>query len=419
MKLYSDSKVSSFINCITRDQCIAFQNEWNSRHDHLEKIYITYDSTNKNCQAGDLECVETGHPKDDNGKPVLNYSIAYDHNNSEPLYYEEYPGSIVDVSQLQQMLLKAKGYGYRQTGFILDRGYFSKENIHFMDKNGYEFIIMMKGMKSLVRDLVLSVKGSFEEKREYSLRDYKVNGITVKHQLYPSDEKERYFHIYYNERKQTTERENIEEKIDRMSLFLREHQGMKLNLDNEFRRYFDLIIYHEGQDDEKFMYGRERYQVINEEIALCGYFVIITSEKMDAADALDLYKSRNASEKLFREDKTFLGNRTMRCQSNEALHAKIFIEFVALIIRNRIHFLLKEQMLKTHQKENYMTVPAAIRELKKIEIVRQTDGKYYRDYAVTATQKSILKAFGLSEINVGKQAVDINEDLRTCNAKEA
>ena len=134
------------------------------------------------------------------------------------------------------MLLKAKGYGYRQTGFILDRGYFSKENIHFMDKNGYEFIIMMKGMKSLVRDFVLSVKGSFEEKCEYSLRDYKVNGITVKHQLYPSDEKERYFHIYYNERKQTTEREKVEEKIDRMSLFLREHQGMKLNLCNEFRR---------------------------------------------------------------------------------------------------------------------------------------------------------------------------------------
>lgn len=419
MKLYSDSKVSSFINSITRDQCIAFQNEWNSRHDHREKIYISYDSMNKNCQAGDLECVEIGHPKDDNGKPVLNYSIAYDHNNSEPLYYEEYPGSIVDVSQLQQMLLKAKGYGYRQAGFILDRGYFSKENIHFMDKNGYEFIIMMKGMKSLMRDLVLSVKGSFEEKREYSLRDYKVNGITVKHQLYPSDEKERYFHIYYNERKQTAERENVEEKIDRMSLFLREHQGMKLNLGNEFRRYFDLIFYHEGQDDEKFMYSRERYQVIDEEIAPCGYFVIITSEKMDAADALDLYKSRDASEKLFREDKTFLGNRTMRCQSNEALHAKIFIEFVALIIRNRIHFLLKEQMLKAHQKENYMTVPAAVRELEKIEIVRQTDGEYYRDYAVTATQKSILKAFGLSEINVGKQAVDINENLKSCNTKEA
>ena len=53
MKLYSDSKVSSFINSITRDQCIAFQNEWNNRHDHREKIYITYDSTvSAQCQCG-------------------------------------------------------------------------------------------------------------------------------------------------------------------------------------------------------------------------------------------------------------------------------------------------------------------------------------------------------------------------------
>ena len=28
-----------------------------------------------------------------------------------PLFYESYPGSIVDVSQLQYMLEKAKGYG--------------------------------------------------------------------------------------------------------------------------------------------------------------------------------------------------------------------------------------------------------------------------------------------------------------------
>ena len=44
------------------------------------------------------------------------------------------------------------------------------------------------------------------------------------------------------------------------------------------------------------------------------------------------------------------------------------------------------------------TVPAAIRELEKIEMVRQTDGKYRIDHAVTATQKAILKAFGIDVI---------------------
>lgn len=419
MKVYSDSKISSFINSITRDQGIAFQNEWNAGRDHRQRIYISYDSTNKNCQAGDLDFVEFGHAKENTGAPVLNYSVAFDRNNSVPLFYEEYPGSIVDISQLQLMLEKANGYGYRQVGFILDRGYFSKENIRYMDSCGYEFVIMMKGMKELVKELVLEVKGTFEENRKNSIRDYKVSGTTVKRRLYPSDTKDRYFHIYYSDRKKSSERENFEAKIDQMSVFLQEHEGKKLTLGAGFRKYFDLICYHEGKPDEKFMYGRERYDVIDQDIRLCGYFVIITSEKMTAEEALDLYKSRDASEKLFRGDKSYLGNRSFRVQSNESLHAKIFIEFVALIIRNRFHLYLKEQMRSRGKKQNFMTVPAAIRELEKIEIVRQTDRNYRLDHAVTAAQKEILKAFGMTAANVREQAVGINDDLQHITRKEA
>lgn len=404
MKIYSDSKVSEFINSITRDHSLAFLDGWNAKQDHKQKIYISYDSTNKNCQAGDIDFVEYGHPKEDTGAPVINYSVGYDENNAKPLYYEDYPGSIVDVSQLQYTLEKAGGYGYKNVGFILDRGYFSKENIHYMDKCGYDFVIMMKGMKELVKSLVLEVKGTFEEDRRYSIRDYRVSGITVKRQLYPSDEKERYFHVFYNDRKKSSEHEAIEAKIGRMAECLHKHEGTKYEVTGGFARYFDLIYYHKGKKDEKFMYGRERHDVINEEIRLCGYFVIITSEKMTAAQALEHYKSRDVSEKLFRGDKSYLGNKSFR------VHAKIFIEFVALIIRNRFYICLKEQMQKSGKK-NYMTVPAAIRELEKIELIRQSDRGYRMDYAVTAVQKEILKAFNMTAANVRTQAAVINEDL--------
>lgn len=411
MKIYSDSEVSAFINSITGDQSRAFLDEWNEKQDHSQKIYISYDSTNKNCQAGDIDFVEYGHPKEDTGAPVINYSVAYDRNNAKPLYYEDYPGSIVDVSQLQYMLEKAGGYGYKNVGFILDRGYFSKENIHYMDKYGYEFVIMMKGMKELVKSLVLEVKGTFEEDRRYSIRDYKVSGITVKKQLYPSDEKERYFHIFYNDRKRSSEHEAIEAKIDRMAECLHKHEGTKYEIKGSgFAKYFDLIYYNKGKKDEKFMYGCELCDVINEEIRLCGYFVIITSEKMTAAQALELYKSRDASEKLFRGDKSYLGNKSFRVHTSESVHAKIFIEFVALIIRSRFYTCLKEQMQK-NGKKNYMTVPAAIRELEKIELIRQSDREYRMDYAVTATQKEILKAFNMTAANIRTQASVMNEDL--------
>ena len=51
--------------------------------------------------------VEFGHPKVDRGLPVVNIAMAYDTNNESPLFYEEYPGSIADVSQLRYMVEKA------------------------------------------------------------------------------------------------------------------------------------------------------------------------------------------------------------------------------------------------------------------------------------------------------------------------
>jgi transposase len=412
MKLYSDAKVSDFLNDITVNQSIAFLNDWNDARDHRERIYISYDSTNKSCQAGDVEIAEFGHSKDGQDKPVFNYSIAYDRNNREPLFYEEYPGSIVDVSQLQYMLEKAAGYGYKRVGFILDRGYFSKENIHYMDKCGYDFVIMVKGMKRFVSEIINENKGGFEESRANSIRAYKTSGMTVKRQLFPSDKKERYFHIYYSSRKYASEREKFETKIDHMARHLKKQEGKSVTIAEGFDKYFDLIYYHEGQEDQKFMYGRERNDVIDREIRLCGYFVIITSKKMTAKEALTLYKSRDESEKLFRGDKSYLGNRSLRVQSDESIDAKIFIEFVALIVRNKIYTCLKDAMVENDKKANYMTVPAAIKELEKIEMIRQLDNRYRLDHAVTANQKEILKAFGVQGISyIKSQAGAISEEL--------
>ena len=308
----------------------------------------------------------------------------------------------MDISQLQYTLKKAKSYGYEHVGFILDRGYFCKENIVFMDENGYSFVIMVKGMKDLVSKLILDAAGTFENDRRNSIR---------KHRLYASDEKERYFHIYYDDGRKASERENLESRIDKMGKFLKNCMGEQVHPGKAFRKYFDLVFWHEGQEDEKFMSGIERTDVINREIRLCGYFALVTSEKMSAAEALALYKSRDSSEKTFRADKSYLGANAERVYSNESYDAKIFIGFVATIIRNRIYTQLKEEAGKTEKKQNYMTVPAALKELEKIELLKGADNGYNLDYAVTATQKAILKAFGITSDNVHKMAREISSDL--------
>ena len=408
MRIYSDSKVSRFLQELKKEQGIEFLNIWNKTKKIEEKIYISYDSTNKNSSAGEINLVEYGHAKTDVGKAIYNYSVAYDCNNNEPLFYEEYPGSIVDIAQLQFMLEKAKSYGYENVGFILDRGYFSRENIKYMDKCGYNFVIMMRGTKSIVSEIIKDKKGTFEELRENSIREYKVNGITIKRQLYASDEKERYFHIYYNGQKALSEREILESKIDKMSEILKKCEGKKIEFEEIYHKYFDLVYHKDGT----FIAANEDKKTINEEILLCGYFVIITSEKMTAKEAIRLYKGRDVTEKLFRGDKSYLGNKSMRVYSNEALNSKLFIEFVALILRNKMYRLLKENQRVLEQKNNYMTVPASIQELDKIEMICVAGDTYKLDHAVTSTQKQILKAYDIDSNYIKKATEEITNKLR-------
>jgi hypothetical protein len=186
------------------------------------------------------------------------------------------------------------------------------------------------------------------------------------------------------------------------------HQNETVEFGTAYERYFYLHYDENGV----FLYPEEKTTVTEREISLCGYFVIITSDRMTAKEALHLYKSRDVSEKLFASDKSFLGNKSMRSHTNEGIEGRIFTQFIALIIRNKIYTSLQESGEQFEKKQNYMTVPAAIKELEKIEMSRQTDNIYRLDHAVTAKQKKILKVFGMNEGTITYQAGEISNTLR-------
>ena len=122
--------------------------------------------------------------------------------------------------------------------------------------------------------------------------------------------------------------------------------------------------------------------------------------------------TRFSSEKLFRGDKSYLGNKSIRVYSEESERAKIFVEFVAMILRCKMYIKLKEEMKKLEKKPNYMTVLEALKELEKIEMVRQLDNVYRLDHAVTANQKTILNAFGLDANHIKYYASELSKELK-------
>ena len=74
---------------------------------------------------------------------------------------------------------------------------------------------------------------------------------------------------------------------------------------------------------------------------------------MSASQALEIYRDRDAIEKVFRMEKTYLGNDVFRVHLDEHLESKVFISFIALIIRNEIYKSLKPLYLKNKKNIQY------------------------------------------------------------------
>ena len=82
-----------------------------------------------------------------------------------------------------------------------------------------------------------------------------------------------------------------------------------------------------------------------------------------------------------------------------------------MIIRNRIFTYFDEAIEQGMKKQNYLTVPATTKELEKIELVRQSDGRYRLNHVVSTTQKVILNTIGITPSTIPNKAQKLSQEL--------
>ena len=410
---YSDSTIGRLFGKDLDDNYITnFTNAWCGRKDKDSPIYISYDSTNKNCQSGDILIAEYGHAKDDADKPIINYSMAYDCTNSEPLFYELYPGSINDVVQLSSMIEKASSYKFRKLRFILDRGYFSEENFKEMRANDYEYLIMFKNDRSreFSRSMIDKARGTFEDRSRNYSNAYRNFGTTVHGCFLGMDH---WIHIYFSQERKSCAMTQIMQDVADAEKYLIANTGKRCSLTDDCRKYFDCEM--AGGVLKSWKPANDRIDTM---ISYCGYFIILSSYETDYREALKLYKSRDVSEKVFRSDKSFLGNRTMKVESEEVLKGKTFTSFIAQILRNRMHKHISTYALSSERKQNWMNVEALIEEMEKITLAVGGDGRYRLYNSISARQKEILSAFGITESNARNMIAEMERKLTEARRRE-
>lgn len=404
-QIRTDSYISRFLKeDMEAEQIKAFISAWNIYHSENECVYIGYDSTNMNTAAKGIELADYGHPKVDEGLPQVNISYAVKQDDTTPLFYELYDGSIVDYAQCSCMVELAHDFGYKNIGFLLDRGYFSKKNIDYFRRHEYEYIMMMKDNNQCVQKAFNEVRIRLKNMEGYYIAEHEVCGATVKGKLFKDDEKEVYFHVYYDDIRAGEERKAYLNLLSTYEKELNKKVAKKIVMEGELMKY--KKVFKLKYDMNGYLLGYQRNtEYIEKELNKKGYFTIVTSEKKDCAEVLDIYRGRDNIEKMFRTLKSGIDLNKYRVYSDASLQSKVFITFIALIIRNEI-FQKLEKLRKTNKK--YYTVPAIIYELENIEITKNNEGRYTRRYALTAKQKQILKQFEIDEKYLERKISHIN-----------
>ena len=407
MHIYSDSSVSDLLSKnITPDDINTFINAWTKINKSKGKVYISYDSTNSNCQAMDIDLCEMGHAKLNPAKPIVNLSIAFDEDNKIPLFYELYSGSIPDISCIETMINKAKGFGFNDACFILDRGYFSKNNIRNIVKQGYDFLIAARNREGFIDDLISECDLSFKSNRKNRVNNQNIYGTSYKKKIFGLND-EVYVHVFFNAGKYPSILQNVENDI---AIHAERLNKLKFEIvDPDFKdQYHELII----DKDNKLIAFRENEKVIEDIEKYLGYFVLITSEKMTYAEAFNKYSGRDQSEKLFKSGKSFLGGDAYRVHTKQSLESKTLITFIALIIRNAIYNkLMSEKYLINEPDNNIFSVPEAIKQLEKVEMIKYND-TYRLSSALSRNQKKLLKAFNMNSGSILMEAQYIANILK-------
>jgi len=349
---------------------------------HLsEQKYITFDVTSISTYSDDLELAEWGYNRDKDPLPQLNFGMFYGNTSRSPVYYDLYSGSITDKSHLPFVLQNAKEHGINKTCFVFDGTFVTEQNLLYMFNEGYSFISSYSSSRDVAKALIDEVKGSIEKvaNRIDELASY---GIKTTVKLYGIDYQA---YVYFSPERKSFETKEIYGTIDKLSKDLKE-----INKSSQITRRFTEYFKFHKQTKSSFTYELDTKK-IDEKISRTGFFVLLSTDlNLDCGEILKIYREKDVIEKNFHQLKNDLDFRRLKTHWNKTTDGKMFVGFLALILRTNMHSIFRKN-LETKK----MTFAKILIELTKIRIVRIQGEKEIRS-TLTKKQKDILKALKIS-----------------------
>ena len=139
-KTFGSQRPSDFLERLSvKDVCMtSFYNSLISDEDET----LVFDITSLSSASRNINWLEYGYNRDGLDLPQVNLGLVLSIHRHMPLYFKLFPGSINDVVTLKNLVAEIKSFGITKSLFILDRGFYSENNIKEMDSEGIDFILL-------------------------------------------------------------------------------------------------------------------------------------------------------------------------------------------------------------------------------------------------------------------------------------
>ena len=315
----------------------------------LEKEYLAYDTTSVSSYSKLLKQVKYGKNKDHEHLAQINLALVYGQQSRLPVCYRKLPGNINDVTTVKKLLLDLDFLHLGKVKLVMDRGFYSTDNINALYKNRYKFLIAVKISLKLVQQRLDEVREKMLSRAHYSSK-HKLNYYTFtipwpyqeikkRSGAVESSERRMYLHLFHNDQRATDDKATFNNLLDLLELELLSGSPDPAH-EKLYNKYYQI-----KDTPMRGVKLTPKQEAIDAAEKDYGYFALISNDIKDPLTALHIYRSKDLIEKAFGNLKERLNLRRTSVSSEENLDGKLFVQFVALIYLAYIDSAMRENDL--------------------------------------------------------------------------
>lgn len=353
------------------------------------------------CLGTDSECLEyaeVGRKTHLTGSRQFNMGMIHSMEDGLPFCYRTYPGSVADVSTLDNIVSDLSSMGCSPVELIMDRGFFSFDNIAMMIRRESGFTVPVPARTNIHKTLISESVGEIVSPNN---SDYLAGNVVRGYETFVRLTEDSFENadgnfdgairavVFQDDARRTKEINTLYSRIHDLESKVSGTPYDRFLVKKLSKREAETaeMLEFAAADDGSTVVTRRRKSISAKENR-CGRFAVLTTSDLPWKDLLIQYRLRNGVEYDFSQLQSDLFVGITGKSDQDSAEGGLLVNFLSLRLR-----LTLIQRIKASSLEGKCWVPDVLNTLRKLKISKIGDN--WRLNEVTKSQRDIFKALGV------------------------